>query len=148
MRRIVLMLSAAAVVATIMAFSSMSAFAQDEPVCTVEPPGEGGTGQWTETCVETEVRSEEVRTPTTEDCVVDNPGRGTSGRPGTQEGEEVQTDQVTYETTITSVYQGHPSNGNLLSETTSDPVEVGRVEGEPTFEPTGPCQPIHGRQPS
>ena len=149
MRRIVLFLSAATLVAAITAFSSASAFAQ-EPVCTEEPPGTGGMGIWTVTCVENEVRSEEVsRTPTTEDCVVDNPGRGKSGRPGTQEGELVQTDEVTYQITTTTFYQGNPSN-NQLADVDPNPlieeVEVpgSRVVGTPTFEPTGPCRPIRG----
>ena len=139
MRRIVLVLSAAALVAAITAFSSVSAFAQEEPVCTEEPPGEGGMGQWTMTCVENEVVNEEVRTPTTEDCEV-----RTSGRPGTQQGDLVRTDQVTLETTTTSIYQGNPAGGEEpISVTESDPVEVDRVEGtETTFEPTGPCRPI------
>jgi hypothetical protein len=105
MRRIVLVLSAATLVAAITAFSSVSAFAQ-EPVCTEEPPGEGGMGQWTMTCVEPEVVNEEVRTPTTEDCEV-----RTSSRPGTQQGDLVRTDQVTLETTTTSIYQGNPAGG-------------------------------------
>jgi len=141
MRRIVLVLSAAALMAAITAFSSMSAFAQ-EPVCTEEPPGTGGMGIWTVTCVENEVRSEEVqRTPTTEACEV-----GNSGRQGTQEGDLVQTDEVTYQITTTTFYQGNPSN-NQLADVDPNPlieeVEVDRVEGEPTFERTGPCQPIH-----
>ena len=147
MRRILLVLSAAALVAAITAFSSVSAVAQEGTVCD-DPvqPGPGGTGDFTVTCYETEVVTEEVREPATEDCVVDNPGRGTSGRPGTQEGEEVRTDQVTYKTTITKVYQGYPEpdDSNLQSTTPSAPVEESRVEGESTFEPTGPCQPIHG----
>ena len=143
MRRILLVLSAAALIVAIAAFSSVSAFAA--PVCgDPVPPGPGGVGQWTVTCVETEVVTEEVsRTPTTEDCVV-----GSSQRQGTQEGDLVQTDEVTYKTTTTRIYQGFPSpsNENLLSETTSDPVEESRVKGEPTFEPTGPCRNIPGRQ--
>ena len=137
MRRIVLFLSAA-LVAAITVFSSASAFAQEEPVCTEEPPGEGGMGQWTVTCVETEVVNEEVKTPSTEDCEVRS-----SGRPGTQEGDLVRTDQVTLETTTTSIYQGNPAGGEEpISVTESDPVEVDRVEGtETTFEPTGPCHP-------
>jgi hypothetical protein len=138
MRRIVLVLSAAALVAAIMAFSSVSAFAQ--PVCTDTPPGPGGTGQWTQTCVETEVVSEEVRTPTTESCEV-----GNSGRQGTQEGDLVRTDQVTYQTTTTQLYQGNPANGNAIGEPSVERVEVGRVEGEESFEPTGPCRNIPGR---
>ena len=84
MRRIVLFLSAATLVAAITAFSSASAFAQEEPVCTEEPPGEGGMGQWTVTCVETEVVDEEVKTPSTEDCEVRHAGnpRGGSGANG------------------------------------------------------------------
>ena len=138
MRRIVLFLSAATLVAAITAFSSASAFAQEEPVCTEEPPGEGGMGQWTVTCVETEVVNEEVKTPSTEDCEVRS-----SGMPGTQEGDLVRTDQVTLETTTTSIYQGNPVGGEEpISVTESDPVEVDRVEGtETTFEPTGPCHP-------
>jgi hypothetical protein len=138
MRRIVLFLSAATLVAAITAFSSASAFAQ-EPVCTEEPLGEGGMGQWTVTCVETEVVNEEVKTPSTEDCEV-----RTSGMPGTQEGDLVRTAQVTLETTTTSIYQGNPAGGEEpISVTESDPVEVDRVEGtETTFEPTGPCRPI------
>src|SRR5215203_3582686 len=138
MRCIVLFLSAAALVAAITIFSSVSAFAQ-ESVCTVEPPsGPEGKGEWTVTCVETEVVNEEVRTPTTEDCEV-----RTSGRPGTQEGDLVRTDQVTLETTTTSIYQGNPAGGEEpISVTESDPFEVDRVEGtETTFEPTGPCHP-------
>ena len=139
MRRTVLVLSAAALVATITALSSVSAVAQEEPVCTEEPPGEGGMGQWTVTCVETEVVNEEVKTPTTEDCEVGNPGR-----PGTQKGNLVRTDQVTLETTTTSIYQGNPAGGEEpISVRESDPVEVDRVEGTETpFEPTGPCRPI------
>jgi len=138
MRRIVLVLSAAALVAAITAFSSGSAFAQEEPECTVENPGPGDTGDFTETCVvDTEVRSEEVRTPSTKDCEV-----GNSGRQGIQEGDLVRTDQVTYETTITSVYQGNPAGGEPPISV-SDPVEreVDRVKGPETFEPTGPCRP-------
>ena len=133
---------AAALMAAITVFGSASAFAQ-EAVCTEEPPsGPGGMGEWTVTCVETEVVTEEVsRTPTTQECVVAN-----SDRQGTQKGDLVQTDEVTYETTTTTKYQGHPSNGNAVSQTTSDPVEVERVEGTPTFEPTGPCRSIPGRQ--
>ena len=144
MRRIVLFLSAATLVAAITAFSSASAFAQEEPVCTEEPPpGEGGMGQWTVTCVETEVVNEEVKTPSTEDCEVRS-----SGRPGTQEGDLVQTDQVTYRIYTTQRFQGNPSNG---IEIDLDPIEHeeevpgSRVEGEPTFEPTGPCRNIPGR---
>ena len=139
MRRIVLFLSAATLVAAITAFSSVSAFAQEEPVCPEEPPpGEGGMGQWTVTCVETEVVNEEVKTPSTEDCEVRS-----SGMPGTQEVDLVRTDQVTLETTTTSIYQGNPAFGEEpISVTESDPVEVDRVEGtETTFEPTGPCHP-------
>jgi hypothetical protein len=153
MRRILLVLSAAALIATITAFSSVSAFAQ-EPVCTDTHPGEGDTGDWTRTCeLGTEVRSEEVsRTPATEDCVVDNPGRGTSGRPGTREGEEVRTDEVTYRIYTTQLFQGNPVNGIEIDEEPiphEEEVPGSRIEGEPTFEPTGPCQPIHGpAQPS
>jgi hypothetical protein len=144
MRRIVLVLSAAALVAAITAFSSVSAFAQEEPVCTEEPPGIGGMGIWTVTCVGTEVRSEEVsRTPTTEACQL-----GNSPRQGTQEGELVQTDEVTYQVTTTTYYQGNPSN-NQLADVDPNPlieeVELSRVEGEPTFEPTGRCRPVPGR---
>ena len=137
MRRIVMILSAA-LVAAITAFSSVSAFAQEEPVCTEEPPEEGSMGQWTVTCVETEVVDEEVKTPSTEDCEVPS-----SGRPGSQEGDLVRTDQVTLETTTTSIYQGNPADGEEpISVRESDPVEVARVEGtETTFEPTGPCHP-------
>jgi hypothetical protein len=129
-------------VTAITAFSSVSAFAQEEPVCTTEPPGTGGMGIWTVTCVETQVRSEEVsRTPTTQDCTV-----GNSGRQGTQEGDLVQTDEVTYQITTTTYYQGNPSN-NQLAAVDPNPLieeqEVSRVEGEPTFEPTGPCLPNH-----
>ena len=152
MRRILLVLSAAALMAAITAFSSVSAFAQEEPVCTDTPPGEGGTGDWTQTCeLGTEVRTEEVsRTPATEDCVVDNPGRGQSGRPGTQEGDDVTTVEVTYRIYTTQLFQGHPSNGNEIDE---EPIpheeEETRSSEVTTFEPTGPCQPIHGpAQPS
>src|SRR5215212_500928 len=100
MRRIGLVLSAAALVAAITAFSSVSAFAQEGPGCgDPQPPEQGGMGIFTVTCVETEVVTEEESTPTTEDCVVDRPGRGTAGRPGTQEGDLLQTYDVTYETT-------------------------------------------------
>lgn len=141
MRRILLVLSAAALVAAITAFSSVSALAQEGPVCTEEPPGTGGMGIWTVTCVENEVRSEEVRTPTTEACEV-----GNSGRQGTQEGDLVRTDQVTYQITTTTYYQGNPSN-NQLADVDPNPLieeeEVSRVEGEETFEATGPCLPNH-----
>ena len=141
MRRIVVILSAAALMAAITMFSSVSVFAQEG--CTDEPPGTGGMGIWTQTCeLGTEVRSEEVsRTPTTQTCEV-----GMSGREGTQEGDDVITDQVTYRIYTTQRFTGNPSNGNEIDlEPIEHEEEVpdSRVEGEPTFEPTGPCKPLH-----
>src|SRR5215210_3253662 len=153
MRRIVLVLSAVALVAAITAFSSVSAVAQEVPECTTKVPEET-MGIGTITCVETVMRSEEVSTPTTEDCVIDNPGRGNSGRPGTIEGDLVRTDDVTYRNTTTTYYRGDPANGNLANVEPNPSVvekELSRVEREETFEPepTATCQPTHGpAQPS
>jgi hypothetical protein len=151
MRRIVLVLSAVALVAAITAFSSVGAVAQEGPVCTTKVPEET-MGIGTITCVETVVRSEEVRTSTTEDCVIDNPGRGDRGRPGTQEGDLVRTDEVTYQITTTTYYRGDPANGNEANVDPNPSVveeELSRVVGEETFEPTETCQPMHGpAQPS
>ena len=140
-----------ALVAAITAFSSVSAVAQEVPECTTKVPEET-MGIGTITCVETVVRSEEVSTPTTEDCVIDNPGRGNSGRPGTIEGKLVRTDEVTYQITTITYYHGDPANGNVAN---IDPSvvekELSRVKGEETFVPesTATCQPTHGpTQPS
>src|SRR5215217_6385254 len=140
MRRIVLVLSAAALVAAITVFSSVSAFAQEG--CTDEPPGTEGMGIWTQTCeLGTEVRTEEVsRTPTTEDCEV-----GRSGREGTQEGVDVTTVDVTYRIYTTQLFMGNPSANppNPLGEPTRHE-EVQTTSPEvTTFEPTGPCKPLH-----
>ena len=81
MRRIVLVLSAAALVATMMAFSPVSAFAQEEeevcgPLVTPQP---GSTGHWTKTCYTDEVVTETGPAEATEaPCQVGNsPREGT-----------------------------------------------------------------------
>jgi hypothetical protein len=143
MRRIVLVLSAAALVAAITAISSVSGFAQEQEGCeTVAPSGEGAHGIWKVICEEEEVRSEEVsRTPSTDDCEI-----GKSGRQGIQEGELVLTDEVTYTIITTTRHQGHPSANPPIESTVENPnPTIEEVRGESTrvetFEPTGPCRP-------
>jgi len=137
MRRMLLVLSAA-LMAAMMALSPVSAFA--DPVCTETPPSGGGAmGIWTQTCVlDPVVTTEEVSTPTTpQPCEV-----GNSGRQGTQEGNLVDTYQVTKQTTTTAQYQGFPSTDNMIEGSyTEETVVLSSVLVSSEFKKSGPCLP-------
>ena len=141
MKRVILVMSAAALVAAITAFSPVSAFAQEEVCGDLLAPQPGSMGHWTKTCYRDEVVTETGPAEATEaPCQL-----GNSPREATQEGLSATEFEVTYRSTYTYYYR---SGGSVLANDVDpnpvpegDPVEMGRVEVGETFEPTGRCRP-------
>ena len=142
MKRIILVMSAAALVAAITAFSPVSAFAQEEVCGPLVAPQPGSMGHWTKTCYSDEVITETGPAEATEaPCQL-----GNSPREATQEGTATEF-EVTYRSTYTYYYRAGGSelandvDPNPLPE--GDPVVVDKDPVLDTFEPTGRCLPTH-----
>ena len=134
-RRIVLLLTAGAVMALVVAFSGVATAA---PECTTVK-GEKGTR--IQTCVETVTETTFETTAATRSCEV-----GNSGRMGTQEGTSTQEFQQTTTTTTTTVFKGG-SGKKIISGPTTDTVVGPKVPvGDPVFTPTGGCKNNPGPQ--
>ena len=134
MKRIRLLLTLATVVGTMVAISAGGAAA--DPVCTETGPEPGAL--FTVTCVETTITTVERTEPATpQACEV-----GRSGRPGTQEGTQTNTYEVTTTSTTVTVYQGVPQPWKtpVSGPTTTTDVSEEQISEGP-FTPTGPCRP-------
>ena len=170
-KRIGLLLTLAAVAAALVALSAGTALAnhgqahgqgqgQLAPDCTRNGGEVTCVEKTTFTKIETtlvDTRTEVATVPTTQSCTP-----GNSNVQGTQQGNQVTTteiktfkvERVTFEQTTTTVFQGNPRTGQIVSgPTTSDPKEVKREEIR-TFEErevissqfvaTGPCSAAGG----
>jgi hypothetical protein len=129
MRRILLLVTLAAMLAAAMALSAVGASAQTE--CTVTKEAKG---TYRQVCVETSSFGERITDPS-----ATQPCETADGRTGTQEGILVTDAQVTTTVTTTTVFKGKPKAGKIISgPTTGDPVVTREVLNE-TFTPTGEC---------
>jgi hypothetical protein len=128
MKRILLLVTLAAMLAAAMALSAVGASA--EPQCTVTKEAKG---TYKEVCVETSSFGERLTQPSaTRPCEDEN------GRTGTQSGILVTDSLITTTTTTTTVFKGKPKAGKIISGPTANTVTTTQVLNQ-TFTPTGEC---------
>jgi hypothetical protein len=127
MKRILLLVTLAAMLAAAMALSAVGASA--EPQCTVTKEAKG---TYTEVCVETFISFGQETSFTSQPC------EDVNGRTGTQQGTLIKEFQFTTTTTTTTVFKGKPEKGKIISGPTPVSVEDRDLKSE-TFTPTGEC---------